>query len=387
MGWENEFIKANAAFDTGHVKITTRAYQEEADQIPNDLAYIGLDSLLSDLNSEYTDMFFQPRIRFGGLVDIPDENGETRAQGPAVGLAVDLFSADTPEPGILNIAKAMRRGKLPEKQGEVLLSDEFAEKLDIEIGGTATLISSTMYGGIAAQNYTIVGTLTFGIAMLDRGAIIADISDIQYALDMEDAAGEILGFFHDPIYNETRAQEIETSFNVTRTDTTDEFSPVMGAIHNQAALMEMMGMASQMGSIIIFVFMVIMSLVLWNAGLRSSLRRYGEIGVRLAIGENKRSLYISIMMEALVLGIIGSILGTAVGLGVSYIIQVKGLDFTSMMQNSTMLTTGVYRTRITSTAFYIGFIPGILATLLGSAISGIGIYKRQTAQLFKELEV
>ena len=87
------------------------------------------------------------------------------------------------------------------------------------------------------------------------------------------------------------------------------------------------------------------------------------------------------------LGIIGSILGTAVGLGVSYIIQLYGLDFTSMMQNSTMLTTGVYRTRITATAFYIGFIPGILATFLGSAISGIGIYRRQTAQLFKELEV
>jgi putative ABC transport system permease protein len=35
----------------------------------------------------------------------------------------------------------------------------------------------------------------------------------------------------------------------------------------------------------------------------------------------------------------------------------------------------------------IGFLPGLLATLLGSALSGVGIYKRKTAQLFKELEV
>jgi putative ABC transport system permease protein len=37
-------------------------------------------------------------------------------------------------------------------------------------------------------------------------------------------------------------------------------------------------------------------------------------------------------------------------------------------------------------SFFIGFIPGLLATILGTSISGIGIYKRQTSQLFKELE-
>jgi putative ABC transport system permease protein len=33
-----------------------------------------------------------------------------------------------------------------------------------------------------------------------------------------------------------------------------------------------------------------------------------------------------------------------------------------------------------------GFIPEILSTLVGAGLAGIGIYKRQTAQLFKELE-
>jgi putative ABC transport system permease protein len=34
----------------------------------------------------------------------------------------------------------------------------------------------------------------------------------------------------------------------------------------------------------------------------------------------------------------------------------------------------------------IGFVPGLLATGLGTAISGMGVYKRQTAALMKELE-
>jgi putative ABC transport system permease protein len=34
----------------------------------------------------------------------------------------------------------------------------------------------------------------------------------------------------------------------------------------------------------------------------------------------------------------------------------------------------------------IGFVPGHSATLLGTSIAGIGIYRRQTAQLAKELQ-
>ena len=42
--------------------------------------------------------------------------------------------------------------------------------------------------------------------------------------------------------------------------------------------------------------------------------------------------------------------------------------------------------RITPRDFYIGVIPGLFSTVLGTMLSGRGIYKRQTARLFKELE-
>jgi len=36
--------------------------------------------------------------------------------------------------------------------------------------------------------------------------------------------------------------------------------------------------------------------------------------------------------------------------------------------------------------YFIGFIPGVLATVLGTMMAGRAIYKREMAQLFKELE-
>jgi putative ABC transport system permease protein len=37
-------------------------------------------------------------------------------------------------------------------------------------------------------------------------------------------------------------------------------------------------------------------------------------------------------------------------------------------------------------AFFIGFIPGLLATTMGALIAGINVFRRQTSRLFKELE-
>lgn len=386
-GAETSFIQTNARFGSGHVKIMSRAYAEDADQIPNDLAYIGAKELIQDIKRDFPSLNWTPRIRFGGLLDIPDEQGETKAQGPVAGLAVDLFSGGSLELEILNLEKAVIQGRLPEKPGEILISDEFARRLDIQPGQTATLISSTMHGSMATANFTVAGTVRFGVSAMDRGAILADISDIQVALDMEDASGEILGFFNDFVYREEAADEISAGFNSRYVDDEDEFLPVMNTLHGQGGVFDLMAMAKTFLSAVVVVFVVAMSIVLWNAGLMGSLRRYGEIGVRLAMGESKGHLYRSMLVESMIIGCIGSLLGTALGLGVAYWIQVKGINISGMMQNASLLIDDVIRTKITPGSYVIGFIPGLLATFLGTSISGIGIYKRKTSQLIKELEV
>ena len=79
-GYLDELIQTNARFNTGHVKITTRAQTEQSGQISNELALIGVDSLILALNKNFPDLYWTPRIHFGGLLDIPDKNGETKKQ-------------------------------------------------------------------------------------------------------------------------------------------------------------------------------------------------------------------------------------------------------------------------------------------------------------------
>ena len=92
-----EMIDTSAAFSTGHVKIMSRAYADNVGQIPNDLALTDVEQLIDQLHSEYPDIEWVKRIRFSGLLDAPDENGETRAQGPVMGTAVKLFPQNSSE--------------------------------------------------------------------------------------------------------------------------------------------------------------------------------------------------------------------------------------------------------------------------------------------------
>jgi putative ABC transport system permease protein len=386
-GVMGESIEMNANFSTGHVKVVTKAYAENYSQMPNDLALLGVDKLKGELVQQFPDILWVERIHFGGLADAPDENGETKSQGPATGLGIDLLSGKSGEIERLKLEKSLVRGRLPKNPDEVLLSELFSQKLKVNPGDKITLIGTTMYGSMSYYNFTISGTILFGSMALDKGTILADIEGARAALDMTDAASEITGYFKSGYYSADEALRTKEQFNrVFPAEKNDQFAPVMQELRDQNSMKLFVDMAASMGAIITLIFMVAMSLVLWNAGLLGGLRRYGEVGVRLAMGEEKGHVYRTMLYESFLIGIMGTIIGTVFGLGFAWLMQEYGLDLGSKMKGASVMLPTIIRARITPTDFYIGFIPGLLSTFIGTALAGRGIYKRKTAQLFKELE-
>ena len=386
-GAMGDMIEQNARFQTGHVKVMSRAYAENESQMPNDLALLGVNELQLQLEEDFPDVEWINRIRFGGLLDVPDTNGETKGQGPSAGMALELFSKKTGEIQRLNIEQSLVRGAIPSQKGEALIGEDFANNLNIKIGDRITFMGTTMNGSMTFADFIVSGTIRFGSAALDRGILIIDISDARYMLDMEDAAGEILGFLNEGLYMDDKATSIANEFNENLVGINDEFAPVMLRLRDQNNLDSYLEYVDGFASMFVTIFILVMSIVLWNTGLLGGLRRYQEFGIRLALGEEKGHIYRTLIYEAVLIGIIGSIVGTVLGLLGTWYMQVVGIDITGMMQNSTMLMPNIIRSKFTHELLYLGFIPGLLAMVLGNMLSGIGIYKRETATLFKELEV
>lgn len=386
-GAMTDMVDQNARFETGHVKIMSRAYAENKEQLPNDLALLGVDSLVTFLRTNYPELQWVERIRFGGLLDAPDAKGESKGQAPAAGIAINLLDASSGEVERMNIEKAIVSGALPDNANEALIGDEFAKKLKLKIGDEVTYFGTTMNGSMTFQNFIISGTIRFGMAAMDKGAILLDITSARQMLDMQNGAGEILGFFQNGVYNDKKALALETSFNNQFENNPDEYSPIMFTLRSQNNLGDLLDYANSMSAIFVMIFVGAMSVVLWNTGLIGGLRRYQEFGIRLALGESKGKIYRSLVIEATLIGVVGSLFGTCIGLLGAFYLQNYGINIAGMVDNSSMMMPTVMRAKVTPNLYYIGFIPGVFAMVFGNMLSGIGIYKRETARLFKELEV
>ena len=383
-----DMVEQTALFSGGHVKVMSKAYADDVTQLPNDLAMLNVDQVVKKLKNSFPSIQWAERIKFGGLIDVPDRNGETRSQGPVMGIGVDLLSPDYREVERLKQDKSLVKGNVPAAPHELLLSDEFAGKLGVGPGDTISFIGSTMYGEMTFYNFRISGTVRFGTTAMDRGTMVADLSDVRAALDMDDAAGEILGYFPEGYYDDSFAKPVMDKFKMIFPGNGDKYEPVMIRLRDEPNMSIYIDLSKSMGAIITLIFMFAMSLVLWNAGLLGGLRRYGEFGVRLAIGEEKGHVYKTLIYESVMIGVAGTVLGTAFGLFFAWLLQTYGINIGEMTRNSTtsIMIPEIVHARITAADYYIGLIPGVISTLVGALLSGIGIYQRKTAQLFKELE-
>jgi len=385
----NSMFLDSAVVSTGHVKVTTKGYKEESQLLPNDLALLGTKQLIDKMTHKYQDYFWTPRITFGGLLDVPDENGETQAQGPVFALGIDFLSSGSRQIEIWELERRLKDGRLPENKDEVLLSTRLADRLGLSLGNSVTLIGSTMHNAFTTYNFIVVGTFKLNLGPVDRQMMLVDISGARLALDMEDAASEILGYTNSLFYDDTAAVALRQQYNKININNTNIFSPTMMALRDTKQMGVMVDWMNAASGLIVGVFLVISIIVLWNMGLMNGLRRYGEIGMRLALGESKGQVYRSMVVESAIIGSIGTVIGTTMGIGLTYYMQEVGLDYSKAMESlasTEIIMSNVFYAQITPELYYAGIIPGVLSTVLGTMLAGRAIYKREMAQLFKELE-
>ena len=388
-GTMNSLLLDTAVILTGHEKVVTRAYHEESQLMPNDLALLDVDHLVHELNQNHPEFFWSPRITFAGLLDVPDENGETKEQGPVLALGIDFFSDESREVEIWELERSLVSGRLPENRDDALISSKLADQLNIQAGEQVTFIGSTMDNAFTTYNFTATGTFNLRKGQTDKQMMLVDLSGARAALDMDNAASAIFGFAHSLYYDDEAAVELRSKYNETHSDSLDIFSPFMLALRDGNQMGSMVDISNAMMAIMGGIFLVVVMVVLWNMGLMSGLRRYGEVGLRLALGESKGQVYRSMISEAVIIGLAGTAMGTGIGLALTYYVQENGIDYTKGMEalsSSSMVMPNIFYAQVTPDLFYIGFIPGVLATVLGTMLAGLAVYKREMAQLFKELE-
>lgn len=388
-GIYNSLFFNTALVNSGHVKVVTHAYNLEHQLLPNDLALLESDELINDLDEKYGDYIWTPRITFAGLLDVPDNNGETLTQSPVFALGIDFLSNNSTQLKVWNLNEKITKGEIFSNKNEILLSEKLAERLNVNPGNIVTFIGSTMDGAFSTYNFLVSGIFNLNLGPIDKDMMIVDIKGAEITLDMKNAASEILGYEKDLFFDDKETVLMRNEYNTQFSDTTDVYRPFMLALRDSNQMSTIVDFSNVIMFIIMALFLIVVTLVLWNMGIMNGLRRYGEIGMRLAIGETKGHVFKSMIVESLIIGFLGSTFGTIIGIAITSYLEKVGLDYSKAidsLSSSNFAMPNIFYPQITSELFYIGFIPGILATVFGTMLAGRAIYSREMAQLFKELE-
>ena len=78
--------------------------------------------------------------------------------------------------------------------------------------------------------------------------------------------------------------------------------------------------------------------------------------------------------------------GCLTGGAFTYFLQEIGINMGDAFAKSGLMMNDVVRARLSVAGFITGIIPGLTASVAGSLIAGLAIFKRSEANLFRELE-
>jgi putative ABC transport system permease protein len=297
---------------SGHIRIATKEYERRERMLP--LAeFIELSpEFYESLPDEEIEMT-SPRIKFGVLL------GEEELSVPALGYAINPES----EREIGGLQERIVSGSyIQSGEKAAILGKGLAERLRVTVGDTLTIITRTAYDSPTGMNLLVKGIFQIGIGGMDRSLFYIPLDVGQTMLDLEGRATEFAIILKNP----DNAIQIANLINLGA-----EYS-VVPFQHN--TLLRYINIATFVYSIFYLVVLLVACSAIANTMLMIVFERTKEIGMMKALGLNNLSIVGLLTIEAGIIGVIGSAIGSVFGAILSYWLKYQGIDI-SMMSSTT----------------------------------------------------
>lgn len=212
-------------------------------------------------------------------------------------------------------------------EASVVLGQWLAEDLEVDLGQSLTLTTRTREGSFQVLDLEVVGTVSSPDPSMNRRGVYLPLDQVQSQLGMEDLVTEVAvgippGADSVRISAELEAQLSKANLSVK-------------VLPWQALAQDFLALTAQKqkgSSLILFLVFVIAAVGVGNTMLLAFYERKTEIGMLRALGMDDRQLFRVFLAEAAGIGVIGSLLGLALGaLMVSFLVYV-GFDFGWMVR-------------------------------------------------------
>ena len=288
----------------GHVQ--AHAPQWRKDRLM-DRTLRGVDATLAELRSDPSVVGATARVYAPALAARAEE-----------GFAVIVIGVDSrAESGP---ARLLSNVMEPLSDRQALVGRQLAELMGIKAGDEIAVVGQGVDGSLANDLFIVKALVTTPVDLVNRQGVVIELASAQALFAMPDEAHEIVIHARRPEDAQALARRLSASGAFAEAEVLDwqTLAPEM------VTLVKITDLAGTL--VLVLVFLAAAAGVA-NTMVMATFERTREFGMLLALGTHPARLVRLVITESLVLGVIGALLGTAIGVTLVVITHRTGIDY------------------------------------------------------------
>jgi ABC-type lipoprotein release transport system permease subunit len=323
VGVEEESNRNLIWFETGAAQVMHEDYLSERDDRP--LKYPVQDAREVENALEAAGLHATSRIVFSGELIVYRDPFPEDGSVMITAYGIDPETDDD----VYRLPQTLSHGSfLNSGENKALMGAWLAEDIGAEVGYPITIVTRTRHGYYQTIDLEIAGIVNTPNPMINRTAIFLPEDVAGEYLQMEGSATEIA-------IAGTLDQSLPELTDQIRQQIAGAPNLVVADWRTIAADVVALAEAKEMGtSIILFLVFVIAAVGVSNTILMSVLERTQELGMMRAIGMRDREVFVTLILEAAGIGLIGGVIGMVLGAGVVTYLVEAGIDYGSIMRDT-----------------------------------------------------
>ncbi|MEP4548597.1 MAG: FtsX-like permease family protein [Saccharospirillum sp.] len=286
-------LREFAMRDKGHVILTHPAFYREQEDYPLHYGLNNANSLEQALRKDRRVRNTLATVEFSGLIT----NGDKSTIFVGEGIEPELFQVRGP-------SMRLDAGRLfgvadSNASAQALIGKSLASNLKVGVGDGLTLMSTTVDGALNAIDVIVRGIVSTGVPELDSRLVMTRITDAQRLLNSDRITR--LG-----VYLNDSAQA-DTFYNIL-----EEQYPQLGitAWHERAFFYtSVRNLYNRIFGVMGLVILAMVGFAVFNTASMSVMERTREIGALAAMGTRRGEILRLFLMEAGLIGLLGSLVG------------------------------------------------------------------------------
>jgi putative ABC transport system permease protein len=348
-GWLVNMIDNSVKLETGSIQIHVKGYQEDP----------SVDKLIMDPNSIIKKIStlkelsgISPRIKAFGLVSHSDNS-----------VGAMLVGIDpAKEKRVTNLYQNMAEGDYNSivENNTVLIGKIMAQNLDVKVGDEIILLTQGADGSMGNDLFKVGGIFESASLEMERSFVYMGLASADQLLSTYGGINELAVNIQDV----NKAKEVRNEIAKAINDNNYEvfsWDEILPGIAQMVVFF--------LGAIYLFYFIVfgIAAFGISNTLIMAIFERIHEIGVLRALGTNPGQIFLMTVFESVIMGMVGSIIGAALGYLISLYFIVFGMNLSFFAQIRTVIAMSpIVYFKLGPNDFILGILFVIIVTALAS---------------------